>query len=170
MNNELYHYGVKGMKWGVRRKRDKSSGSDRKQARATRKVENAYAKAGAARGQADYILSKGRKQASRENSDARMLEKASKDYASQGKNIRAGLTRYAANIARSNAKDAMQKAKEEAEYFVQREKYMTVKAQTIATKKNVNLGKNRVNEILSSSRREGREYQRNMDEIEDAYR
>ena len=28
--NELYHHGVKGMKWGVRRNRSKSSGSPRK--------------------------------------------------------------------------------------------------------------------------------------------
>ena len=29
MNEELYHYGVKGQKWGVIRNRDKSSGSSR---------------------------------------------------------------------------------------------------------------------------------------------
>lgn len=38
MNNELYHYGVKGMKWGVRRYQNKdgtltSAGKERNQAR-----------------------------------------------------------------------------------------------------------------------------------------
>ena len=30
MGNELYHYGVKGMKWGVRKDRSKSSGGSRR--------------------------------------------------------------------------------------------------------------------------------------------
>lgn len=45
MNNELYHYGVLGMKWGVRRSRISSSGSGKRSKKSKPAVDPSYAKA-----------------------------------------------------------------------------------------------------------------------------
>ena len=44
MNNELYHYGILGMKWGVRRSRQ-DSGSSRKRYRSKPSIDPSYKKA-----------------------------------------------------------------------------------------------------------------------------
>ena len=74
----LAHYGVKGMKWGVRR-------AERKQVKNVQRVERAYTNAGAEKGKADYILRKGRRKASKSNAEARDFEKISSDYAARDK-------------------------------------------------------------------------------------
>lgn len=45
MENELYHYGVLGMKWGVRRSRSSSSGSGKSSKRSKPAIDPSYKKA-----------------------------------------------------------------------------------------------------------------------------
>lgn len=45
MNNELYHYGVKGMKWGIRRKRQNKSSKKSKPKKKTEEIHSDYKKA-----------------------------------------------------------------------------------------------------------------------------
>lgn len=169
--DELYHYGVKGMKWGVRRRRDDSGSSQkearaaRKQAKAARKVEYSYAMAGTSRGKADHILSKGRKEANAAKKDAREFEQMSKDYASKGKKIRSKISGLAANHYNSKAADAMRQAKENAEIYVKESKMWKERAEVISSDKNVNLGKNRINDIVSSNRKASIDIERRSDEI-----
>lgn len=49
MNNELYHYGVLGMRWGVRRSKSGSSGSSKRSKRSKPVIDPSYKKAHAKR-------------------------------------------------------------------------------------------------------------------------
>lgn len=45
MDNELYHYGVLGMKWGVRRDKSTSGGSSKRRRRSKQAIDPSYKKA-----------------------------------------------------------------------------------------------------------------------------
>ena len=156
----LAHYGVKGMKWGVRR-------AERKQAKNVRRVERAYTNAGGEKGKADYILRKGRRKASKSNAEARDFEKFSSDYAARGKKVRASITKWAADMSRKEAKEALDKARDEASLFLDRSESYKKKADRIATKNNINLGKKRIDELLSIGHDAGIE---GMKILDDDYR
>lgn len=160
MSNELYHYGVKGMKWGVRRAEKRAA---RQQSRGLNKLEKAYIYAGDSKGKGKYTLDKGRKQAKAHQAEAKAFEKSSKQYAKEGKKIRSKITKVAANISRNNAKKVMDKAEENAQFWLKRSERYKQKASKISTEKNVSLGRNKVNNILKTSFSAGYDMARELD-------
>lgn len=157
MTDELYHYGVKGMKWGVRR-------AKKREARSTRKVERTLAKSGRLEGAARYTKNAAERRARVEMKNAKHNEQVANRYASEGKKVRASISRWAANASRESAAEIRKQAREDAKLYIEKSKAYKDKASKIATKKNVSLGKSRVDEILKSSSREGYEAQRIVDE------
>lgn len=155
--NELYHYGVKGMKWGVRR-------AEKRAARATRKVEKKLTRAGQLEGAARYVTNSAEKKARVEIRNAKNNEKVANQYASEGKRIRAGIARWAANESRKSAKEIRSQAREDAKVYLEKSKHYRQKASKIATKKNVSLGQDRVNDILKRSSREGYQNEKMFDQ------
>ena len=81
--SELYHYGVKGMKWGVTNKREL-------------KVAKRFARAGKKQGVADYYRDQGKNAYKKHDENARVLEKTAKTYESNGAYIRAQVARKTA--------------------------------------------------------------------------
>lgn len=157
MDNELYHYGVKGMKWGVRR-------AEKRAARATRKVEKKLTRAGQLEGAARYVTNSAEKRARVETRNARHNQKVADRYASEGKKIRAAIGRWAANASRESAKQIRAQAREDAQRYIEQSNRYRQKASKIATKKNVSLGQDRVNAILKRSSREGYQNEKEFDE------
>ena len=98
-DNELYHYGVKGMKWGVRKFQEKSEALDRKKA-SYKKAKKAYSKSfnkAYNRSLAAYSPLKKHRQANEKRwSDAQTkaeaLKKAKSEYKSAKKELRQNAT------------------------------------------------------------------------------
>ena len=150
-SDELMHYGVKGMKWGVRRAR--------------KKVEKAYKKAGNAQGRADYILSRGRQIANASYRNARSLDKSSNEHAQKGHRVRAKIHKYFADSERSTARETMRVTREDAKEWLEISDAYKERASKMATKKNVSIGKNRVDELLSVARERGRIGEENFERV-----
>lgn len=141
MNNELQHYGVKGMKWGHRK--------------ADRRVEKSLYKAGRNQGRADYYKSKGAAAAQKHETNAKVFDKTAARFESQGKYFRAEAARKAA--AGLRARGANIKASQDAiaQKYEAKATKITEKANKYATKKRVDLGKARIDEIMSKSKQDG---------------
>lgn len=152
-SDELMHYGVKGMKWGVRR--------------AQKRVEKAYRNAGDAQGRADYVLSKGRKRANESYKSARTLEKSAKEHEQKGHRVRAKIHKYFADAERSNAREVMRSSRADAKEYLEASDYYKERASKIASKKNVSIGQNRIDELLAASREKGRLNEEVLDRIYD---
>lgn len=130
----LYHYGVPGMKWG-RRKR----------------AEKLYKKVGKQRGAGDYWRDQGREAARKYTSSAAIMDAKAKQLESQGKIARAEASRQAANKLKSQAANVRRKYDETASKYYDKASRIEEKVSKYATKKNVDLGKDRVDRILKSS-------------------
>jgi hypothetical protein len=198
--NEMYpdylmHYGVKGMKWGVRRasklqtkaniardsakewdekaayasskgkaKRaakfkqnaaDDRAAADKYQAKANKKVEKRYAKAGKTAGKADFSRELANKVENRHNRAASVLDKTAKSLDASGKYIRAEAARASAEAMRARGKNTSKEYRDMADAYMKRSDKLNQKASDFSKSANIDLGKNKVNSILESSRKTG---------------
>ncbi len=155
VDGELYHYGVKGMKWGHRKAQKYASRTERK-----------YARAGKKRGQADYYREKGDLAAQKHNRTAEVFDKQAKKSEARGEYFKAEASRRAANAIRARGANEQASNHELASYYEARATKITEKASTYATKKRVDLGKKRVDQILNDYRTKGYNYAKEADEFD----
>lgn len=220
-SQELYHYGVKGMKWGVRKKNDKISqtkaayktankefdqayrqaNSKRhqayslskkkraandarweevgrkaenlekaqqayKNAKSEFKLEKKYKAVGRKMGMADYQRDKGNAEYKKHDDMANVLDKSARKWERDGNYFKAELARKSAASLRARGENRRAAQYELADYYVQRGNKLTQKANTFATKKNVSLGKSKVDSILKEGRQEGRNLAKANDEFD----
>lgn len=152
---ELYHHGVKGMKWGKRKAR--------LEAKTTRK----FSRAGKKLGAAEYERSMGAEAYRKHDATAKTFDKAARQYESKGNYFKAEASRRAAAALRARGENIKRSRDEGAAYLEKRAAKMQEKASAFASKKNVDLGKKKIDSILSENKKKGFESAKNSEE---AYR
>ena len=142
--DELMHYGVKGMKWGVTNRREY-------------KVAKRFAKMGRRQGQADYYRKTGDAAYKKHDENARVLEKTAKQWESKGSHIKAQLARKSAEAIRARGENIRSANYATAGKYQNKADKLESKANKYASKKKVNLGKKTLDTVLNDSRSKGYE-------------
>lgn len=148
---ELYHHGVKGMKWGVRNKKEL-------------KVAKRFAKAGRYKGEADFQRKLAREAASSHLKDAGVLDRQAKAWDKKGHVIAAEVARRRAQKLKDRAAEARREYDDAAAYYDRKAAKASEKASKYASKKRVDLGKKKVDSILKGAKSEGYKNANNREE------
>lgn len=202
--DELMHYGVPGMKWGVRRasrlqtrantarasakewdemaryasakgkvkRAAKYSGNAAKdradaakyQRKANKTVEKRYAKAGEKAGVAKYEREKGANALKTHENRAARLDAMAKKYDSAGQVLKGELARSSANMMRERGRNINAEQQRIADGYLKKSEHLNKKASSFASEAKINLGKNKVDSILSKSTKRGYESAKSLDE------
>lgn len=185
VNGKLYHHGIKGQKWGERKYQNEDgsltpageqrylSGAERraakKAAKAVKKVEKTHAKAGDAAGRSDYYRQKGDEASKKFDDNAKSLDKIADSFEKEGKILRAEAARKLAQRQRDKGAKARESYDTEAQEWLEVSEYYSKKASKIATKKNVDIGKKRINEIVKNNKVKGFEDEKSSQDFDNLW-
>ena len=136
-----------------------------KSAKAQRKIERKLTRAGDAEGRAEFQRQKGDEAARKYNDSAKAFEKSAKQLDKEGKHIRADAARKVAEALRDKGSKARAEYDAAAEDYLSYSKALTQSANKYATKKNVDMGKMRVDSILKASKEKGYTDEKEWDEV-----
>ena len=148
-NGELRHYGVKGMKWGVRRYRNEDGSlTPAGKKHVNKQLTKNARKAGRSLATGKELhrettrISKEFSKESREHAEAR-------DYhAKAGHKIRSGVASYLSDYKKRMAKDVRELGYEDAKEWLEASDYYKKKAYEIVDKNSVKNGKKMVDDIM----------------------
>lgn len=201
-NDYLQHYGVPGMKWGVRRasklqtkadayrrkaaqydpsnstrklstrkqaklqsKMDAANAkADKYQAKANKKVEKRYAKAGKYAGLAAYESDKGKQAYEKHDKSAKKLEAMADKYDKAGQVAKAELARTSASAIRARGKNVQSTYQANADYYLKESKALNQKASSFATATRINVGQKKIDSVLKSSKNKAYDTAKYQDE------
>lgn len=159
VNGELYHHGIKGMKWGVRRYQNKdgslTAAGKRKQARLDKKATKLYTRAGIRYGQAEYERSRGRDTYKEYNTRAKAFDKTANKLDAEGRHLKAESARTIASIIRARGRELEAERKSRANWYENDGNKLKQKVANFATKHKVDLGKKKINSIINSGKVKG---------------
>jgi hypothetical protein len=144
--NDILHYGVPGMRWGHRNRR-----AMKIEARTTRKLQ----KSGQMYGKSDYYKTKGAKAAQNHNKMATAFNKQAKTYESQGKALKAEAARRASSALKARGANVKAQNDAIANRYEAKANKKSEKAKAYASKKHVDIGAKKINEIISGSKQKG---------------
>lgn len=135
-----------------------------KGAKAARKIERKYDKVGQKLGAADYYREKGEASAKKHDRAAEVFDKQAKKSEAKGEYFKAEASRRTADAIRSRGANTKAEQEKMAAYYEQRASKINEKVDAYATKKRVDIGKKRVDALLSESRQKGYDRAKAIDE------
>lgn len=129
-------------------------------------AEKRYSKAGVKAGKADYYRDKANQEYQKHDRNAKVLEKAAKNYEKQGYVFRAEASRKAAAALRARGMNVREEQLKIAESYMKRSNKLNEKAGNFATATRSSLGKDKINSIINQSKKKGYDSAKSTDEYQ----
>lgn len=165
-NDELYHHGVKGQKWGKRRYQNQDGSlTPAGKERYSKKLTKMYAQLGRTQGRAEYYKQKGKAVAKEQDKNAKLYEEHAKLYDSGGKHMAAAGYRMKSEQARAESKRIKEENQAMVRSCIARVEKMNTKISKLESKSGTKLGKDIVDSILKENKLKGYNAEKWWDEV-----
>lgn len=148
-NGELCHYGIKGMKWGVRRYRNEDGSlTPAGEKRVNKRLTKAARKAGRALATSNEFRRETNRISRKYSRESKEYEEGREYHSKAGHTVRAKLASYQSDYNRQMAKNIRELGMEDVEEWLATSDYHRKKAYEIVDKNSVKNGKKMVDDII----------------------